>query len=203
MACAGVLLLVAGCKVVPTEEVAAIHARDRGEFDVSSFVTDMWPGRVERELRARAIPLEKLRTGTSALGPRHGNRAGDGSPWTYVLRGGGIVRSIERDSPRGRLQVDTATGPVTIQMGPVVSGTTIRDALPSIAFDHFPDQISFAEVGMALTDKALARLQPTLSSVDVGEHVTFLGTARVTDDQSSLLLTPVELAVQGNGGALR
>ena len=203
MACAVMLLVTAGCKVVPMEDVAVARARDRGEFDVASFVTDIWPGRVTQELRARAVPLQDFRKGVDELGPRHGNRAGEGSPWTLVFRGTGIVRDIDRESPRGRMQVDTAIGPVAIQTGPVVSGSTIRDALPFITFDHFPDQISFAEAGMALTDNALGRLRPALASVKVGDRVAFLGTASATADQSALVLTPVELTVQGGGGAPR
>lgn len=203
LACAGMLLITAGCTVVPVQEVARAKAGDRGAFSVASFIAEVWPGRVTQELRARAIPLEDLRKGVDEVGPRHGNRAGEGSPWTLVLRGDGIVRAIDGDSPRGRLQVDTAIGPVMIQTGPVVSGSTIRDALPFIAFDHFPDQISFAEAAMALTDKALVRLRPALATVNVGDRVSFLGTASATADQSAVVLTPVELAVRGADGAPR
>jgi predicted lipoprotein len=196
-------LLLAGCTVLPIDEVAAVRARDDGKFDTDGFVAERWPARVMQELRARALPLDALREPVARLVARHGNRAGEGSPWTFVLRGEGVVRSIERDSPRGRMQVGTAAGPITIQTGPVVSGTTIRDALPSITFDDFPDQISFAEAGMAMTDKALARLRPTLAAVAVGDRVSFLGTASVAGDPSPLLLTPVELTLSDSSGSRR
>lgn len=196
---AGLLLMLAGCKVLPVEEAAAIRARDGGSFDVNRFVAERWPGSAAQELRIRALPLGALRGPLDQLGSRHGNRAGDGSPWTFVVRGAGVVRTIDRESPRGRLEVETATGPVTIQIGPVVSGSTIRDALPSIAFDDFPDQISFAETGMALTDKALAGLRPVLAGLETGDRISFLGTVSVAGDQSPLLLTPVELMVRHQG----
>lgn len=197
---ASLMLTVAGCKVLPAEEVAAIRARDGGGFDVNRFVAERWPGDAGRELRARAIPLAALRGPMDQLGSRHGNRAGEGSPWTFVVRGEGVVRGLDRESPRGRLEVETATGPVTIQTGPVVSGSTIRDALPSIAFDDFPDQISFAEAGMALTDRALADLRPVLTRLEAGDRVSFLGTASIAGDGSPVLLTPVELTVRDAGG---
>lgn len=197
-------LALAGCTVLPVAEVDAIRARDGGEFDLGSFVAGIWPARVQGELRARALPLAALRQPADELGARSGNRAGEGSPWTFALRGEGVVQTIDRDSPRGRVEVATAAGPVTIQTGPVVSGSTIRDALPFIAFDDFPDQISFAETGMALTDRALAELRPALANMQVGDRVSFLATASITGgDDAPLLLTPVELLVRGGGGTGR
>ncbi len=192
---AGLSLAVAGCNVLPVEEVEALRARDRGEFDVAAYVAKVWPQRAVAEIRSRAVTVEALRTSPEALGSRFGNRAGDGSPWTFAVRGDGIVRSVDRESPRGRMAVDTSAGPVALQIGPVVSGSTIRDAMPSIVFNDFPDQISFAEVGMALTERSLIRLRTQISAVRPGDRIRFLGTASVSESDGPLTLTPVEMVV--------
>ncbi|WP_347304055.1 DUF2291 domain-containing protein [Croceibacterium sp. TMG7-5b_MA50] len=196
VAIAGLLVPLAGCTVVPLDEVAAVRARDSGAFDLARFMAETWPTRVEQELGARAIPLDRLGGPLDELGESRGNRAGEGSPWTFAVRGTGVVRRIDRDGPRGRMEVQAASGPVLIQTGPVVSGSTIRDAMPSITFDGFPDQISFAKAGMALTDAALQRLEPTLSRVAVGDRVTFVGTVSANGGVEPPVVTPIQLAIQ-------
>lgn len=191
----GLAIMAGGCKVLSIEDARAVQERSNGALDSGAYLSSIWPDRAGKELRSRAVPIDRLKgADMDALGRERGNRSGDGSPWTFVVSGEGVVRSVDRENPRGRIELDTQQGPVTIQVGPVVSGTAIRDALPFITFDGFPDQVSYAEVGMGLTDRALAPLRPVITQVKPGDRVRFLGAASVGETGVPLVVTPIELA---------
>ena len=58
-----------------------------------------------------------------------------------------------------------ARATVVIQVGPVLTGTAIRDALPALGFDRFVNQIQHADVGNELN----ARVErEVLQSLDRG-----------------------------------
>ena len=46
------------------------------------------------------------------------------------------------------------TADATVQLGPVIRGTTLRDVQPFFDFTAFRDQIAFAELARALNDQA-------------------------------------------------
>ena len=194
------LCLLAGCKVLPIDEARALRERSSGAFDAKRYVETIWGGRAQKTLSESAIPVERLRAEpVDALGAAHGRRAGEGSPWTFVVSGEGQVERVDLGQPRGTVMVRTATGPVLIQAGPVVSGTTIRDALPFVDFDGFPDQIAFAEVGSELTERAVVPLRRTLGALRPGDRIRFIGAARPAAGDAPLVVTPVTVERAGGG----
>lgn len=184
---------LASCTVLPIEEAQRIRERDGGVLEVAPYVDRAWQ-RAQSEFTERSVSLEELyNTPVDALGQAKGSRAGEGSPWTFLVTGEGVVRAREVDSPRGQLRVDTAQGPVILQIGPVVSGTALRDALPFITFDDVADQTTFAEVGLQLTDRALAPLAPTIAALRPGDRIAFAGAASRADAGSALVVTPTQI----------
>lgn len=198
---AGVALcLLAGCKILPIDEARALRERSSGAFDAKTYVETIWGGRAQKALADGAVPIERLRAEPiDQLGAAHGRRAGEGSPWTFVVSGEGQVERVDLGQPRGIVVVQTAAGPALIQAGPVVSGTTIRDALPFVAFDGFPDQIAFAEVGTELTERAVTPLRKTLGALKPGDRIRFLGAARPAAGDAPLVITPVSIERAGGG----
>lgn len=200
-AAAGVALcLLAGCKILPIDEARALRERSSGAFDAKRYVETIWGGRAQKALADSAVPIERLRAEPlDPLGAAHGRRAGEGSPWTFVVSGEGQVERVDLGQPRGTVAVQTAAGLALIQAGPVVSGTTIRDALPFVAFDGFPDQIAFAEVGTELTGRAVTPLRKTLGALKPGDRIRFMGAARPGVGDAPLVVTPV--SIERAGGA--
>lgn len=184
-------LLAAGCTVVSTDEAKRLREARAGAFDAKAFAASVWREPTLDQLRKRALPIERLRGAKlDELGHAEGNRAGEGSPWTFVVRATGTVRAVEAGKPRGAILLRTGAGDVRIQTGPVVSGTAIRDALPTIVFDDFPDQVAFAEAGQQLTERALAGVRPQLGKVRPGMRLTVLGAVNLASTEAPILLTP-------------
>lgn len=196
------LFVLAACKVVPIAADREIRARRSGTLDPNAYVDQIWTSRVVPQLQSSATPLDQLRPGLAAdidkAGAAHGRRAADSAPWTFVAKGSGQIVTIDRRSPAGSITLATGDGGlVTLQTGPVIVDSAIRDALPFIAFNDFADQIAFAGVGAALTRRALRDNAAVLGNLAVGDHVTFLGVFNLADGSEPIRMTPV--AVQRAG----
>jgi len=195
LAMAGAL---SGCKVLTIDEDRALRARLGGDFDAPRYVDAIWASKVLPAIDAEARPLPMVVSavdrGLDQAGASLGRRVGDGSAWTFVVKGEGVVTKVDTATPRGSVDVALPDRVVRIQTGPVVSETAIRDALPFVTFNDFSDQLAFAEVGRALTAKALTNVRPALGQLQPGRHIRFVGVANIRDAADPLVVTPVAIA---------
>jgi predicted lipoprotein len=83
-----------------------------------------------------------------------------------------------------------------VQVGPVIRGTAVRDALPFIRFSDFANQIEFALVASALNDHALEQLRhlPAPAAL-VGQRLRVVGA--LSRSASSWEITPITVEVMG------
>lgn len=201
------LFALSACKVMSIEEDRALRQLRSENFDAARYVNGQWDTAVVPELEKRAIEFARLHESTAkdieVAGRRFGRQAGDGSPWTFVTEGRGTVTAINRKSLEGTVEIRVPTrggaAEVLLQTGPVIVDNSIRDALPFLAFNDFSGQIAFAEVGRALTLRALAETQDTLGGLEVGDRVEFLGTFNLIDGAERYRLTAVRLSRPGQG----
>lgn len=188
-----------GCKVLTIEEDRALRARLGGDFDAPRYVDAIWKSKAVPAIDAEAKPLpivvSAIDRDLDKAGAALGRRVGDGSAWTFVLKGEGVVTKVDTTTPRGSVDVALPGRVVRIQTGPVVSETAIRDALPFVTFNDFTDQLAFAEVGRALTAKALAGLVPVRDQLQPGRRIRFIGVANVRSAADPLVVTPVSVTV--------
>jgi predicted lipoprotein len=86
---------------------------------------------------------------------------------------------------------------VAIQIGPVLRGTALRDALPFVRFTDFVNQLEFAAVANALNDRVLAEV---IDGVEVdglaGREVEFVG-ASPARSGAVVEIVPVLLGISG------
>jgi predicted lipoprotein len=197
-----VLPLLAACKVVPIAADRAARERLAGAFDAGRYVDTVWDAQATPYWTKTAAPFPDLAAAIDrdldAAGAREGRRAGDGSPWTFVAKGKGVVTAVDTAARAGRVTVAVpAAGgqarDVQIQVGPVVSGSTLRDSLPFVTFNDFSNQIAYAEVGGAMSRKAVAHARPVAQGLKVGDPVAFVGAFALSKAGDPILLTPVRL----------
>ncbi len=201
-ACGAVLLIaatvVSGCKIMTIEEDRQARARQSDQFEAGQYVAGLWGAKALPYLKLSARPLAEVLTASGEAKSAGGRQAGEGSPWTFVVQGEGTVRSVDRSSRIGvvTMDVQTPAGPrsVSLRAGPVVPGTTIRDALPFISFNDFANQIAFAEVGNALTAQAGRATLPVLDTLKAGDTVKVLGVFSRASSEDPVVLTAVEVA---------
>ena len=85
---------------------------------------------------------------------------------------------------------------VTVQTGPAITGTDLRDGTGTIAFGQFSNQIDYQNAGSALNKEMK---KDVLSKIDVGnltgKTISVVGVFQLTD-AGNWLVTPVKLDVQ-------
>lgn len=198
--------LLSGCKVLTVEEDRALRARRGGDFDAGRYVAEVWAAKARPLLAQKAVPAQSLIAavggGLDAAGAQLGRQVSEGSAWTFVVQGTGTVAAVDAASRRGSAEVTldsvSPARTIRIQTGPVVSGTAVRDALPFVAFNDFADQLAFADVGRALTERALQGVKPALAGLRPGQRVRFTGALNLRAADEPLVLTPVEIAPVGS-----
>jgi predicted lipoprotein len=219
LAACATLLASPACKVVRDDEQpkggSSGESHDQG-FDAAGWVASVWDAKAlpffEKDAVEAAKVLEALDQGLDAAGEKFGRRADtEGSPWSFALKGTGTVVSADTESRAGKLvvSVDTAKGArqLALQLGPVVSGTAVRDALPFFSFGDVANQIQFAQVSRALNDRASAGVRPAVAALKApGTRVAFVGALNVSEEGGEpeegepLLVTAVVLR-PAQGGA--
>ncbi len=194
-------LVLSGCTVVPVEADRAAKALQTGTFDAEDYAQANWETLALPSWADRKRPLAELIQAADAdldvAGLAHGRRAGEGSLWTFVGSVEGRVVAVDREKRAGRIVIEAAgvARPVEVQAGPVVSGFALRDSLPFIDFDDFPNQIAYADAGRAMTDKALSDLRTPLAAVKVGDRIAVTGVFAYGGPDAAIILTPVSIDI--------
>jgi predicted lipoprotein len=141
-----------------------------------------------------------IAAGLDAAGAAHGHRSqAEGAPWNFPVRVAGTVTEAKTDTRAATAGVDTdgdGKPDATVQLGPVIRGTSLRDVLPFVDFTAFRDQIAYAELGRALNDQAYANaLEALPRDALVGKPVTVVGAFTLKAPGDPIVITPVSAEV--------
>ena len=114
----------------------------------------------------------------------------------------GKVVEVDTEVSAGTAGIDTngdGKADVTIQIGPVIRGTTIRDILPFISFTSYTNQIDFAQLANAFNDRAYeaSSLKATDHKTLKGKTVTLTGVFTADDPTELPLITVTSFKVVG------
>ena len=184
-------------------------ALDGASVEPSRFADSIWaptlvPAVVAAAVDARAL-VDAWQASPVEARTRFGRADGSGS-WYVVARGNGRVLSVDRTSSNGVAALDIAPydgrPDLTLQIGPVIRGTALRDATGRVAFSLFSNQLQFADVAHALNARAVREvIDPVASALAQGRIVRFVAAGSDDEDHGSRLsaLVPVQLAVEGPG----
>ena len=175
------------------ESVAASGAR---RFDPAAYGARMYEDKVVPAIERRAVELPVLVKAMTAdmkgAGKQYGVRQGNG-PYTFAVKGtgtAGAVRSGLMPVTVPELPRDTR---VSLQVGPIINGTALRDAVRFITFDQFLNQVEYADVATALNDQMREKL---LKNLDVpglkGKKISFVGAFSFLTP-SVVTITPVSI----------
>ena len=196
-----VLVLAAalgGCKIVANADLKAAKSKSAEDFDANSYVDRIWKSKVLPDFESRAMDisalLQEVARDPDKAGQAHGHRESDGNPWTYEIKGEGKAVAVDA-SRHGILtvEVQTALGQrkIDLQVGPVVFGTMLRDALPFIKFGDFVNQIQYAQVSRALNDRGTKAIRDSFDLKEAtGKTIVFYA-AVVLNGSDTISATPV------------
>lgn len=154
-------ILPAGCKIERTKTSEEIAAQTT-TFNPDKMVADIWQAKVVPYLAAKAGDFKTVRdlesANIEAAGAKYGHKEKVGnSPWTFVVRLEGKIVSSNTESRAATIDVDSdgdGKADATVQIGPAMRGTALRDSLDFVSFNDFTNQIDFAQFGKAFNTYA-------------------------------------------------
>ncbi len=133
------------------------------KFDAEGYVNTIWDSRILPAARERAVDLRVLSDAVKAdektAGEKFGYRAvAEQNPYNFFVKGRIAILSANVKSRNGRAEADIepfdGNPDITLQLGPVYRGTSLRDCLDFVSFDDFKNQVEFAKLASQLNAHA-------------------------------------------------
>ena len=212
---AAVVAIVLYCVFSPPWVIESANKKDSGSavagsrnLDPDKYVASIWSSKIVPTVKQRAIDLPKLlgdlERDPAATAKRFGHYAISDGPPSFLVKGRGHVVSVDTASLVSTAGV--AFGPqkkpdILIQIGPVLNGTDIRDALPFINFNQFVNQVQYGEVAVAINAKVTNTLLIKLNTARLkGKTVAYSGAYTAPDPKAPSAselptVTPITLEV--------
>jgi len=202
------LALLSGCKIIATADKHtsasnnSAQAPDKG-FDAK--VAELWPSKVLPYAEGKAGKLQDVQAAAAAnaddAGKKYGYReTGSSNPYTVITQIDGKIVAANTESRAATIDVDVdgdGKADAQIQIGPVIRGTAIRDALDFVKFNDFTNQIDFAQFGKAFNTYINDNiLKPVPRDALVGKTVSATGAYPLPVTGQLPLVTPLKIEVK-------
>jgi predicted lipoprotein len=164
-------------------------AAQNNAVNPAAYVESMWASKLLPAMTAAAADA----AGSGVKAPR------GASYW--VVKGEGRVLSVNTESRVGLALVDVAPfdgrPDVSIEIGPVLRGTGLRDVTGLVHFSDFVNQLQFADVANELNDRVLKSVLPPVNIGGLkGRTISFEGVAPAPEGTPRIHdLVPVRLAI--------
>jgi predicted lipoprotein len=154
-------------------------------FDADAYVASIWSARVLTEATATAMTVTDVRS-----------RGIPEERRSVFVKGTGTIARVDLESRAGVARIDFGQGvEADLQIGPVLRGTAVRDALSFIKFSDFTNQIEYAQVASALNARVLDGPLKTIDAGTLRGRVVHVVGALATSG-GRWELTPVAIAFE-------
>lgn len=208
---AAVLLMsLTGCvpwTVRPIEDADSAKSA-AGPAAPAAYVDSIWdskllPAILKSATDARTL-LDALQASPQEADQEYGHRESGGAAYAAV-KGSGRVLAVDTSSRNGLLLVDIAPpdgkADISIQIGPVLRGTALRDATGLIRFTDFANQLQFADVANELNNRVLKTVPGSLDLKTLaGKTVAFTGVFALEEGSNPPIrgVVPVSLTAEAS-----
>jgi predicted lipoprotein len=167
----------------------------RPAFDPQQYGEKTFPKAVSA-LEENAQPLPKLAAALAkdadAAGEQYGKRAGN-SPYAFAVTAEGVAGNAKDGTLPIKVKGVPKDTTVSVQVGPALPGTAIRDAVGFIEFGQFLNQVEYADAATALNNQVKAKVLKDLDAASLeGKKVKVLG-AFAYLAPTVVTITPVKL----------
>ena len=171
------------------------------------YVDSIWSARLIPAVLNGAVDarvlLDTLAASPADAAQRYRHREPNG-PVYFLVKGRGTMTAVDTGSRMGLAQVDVAPydgrADISIQIGPVLRGTALRDATGIVRFTDFVNQLQFADVGNELNSRVLKTVLAPLDATKLkGRVVTFAGALAAPQGKTEpplRELVPIQLTIE-------
>ena len=210
------VFLITGCTIV--EDKKEEEAQKKGkkieiyfvdeEFNPDKIVNNIWESRLIPSFDEKAVGIDVLLKALAEDSQKACEKYGysetiEITAYNFMTKGEGKVIAANTESRNRTLDVDVAPfddrADVRIQIGPVIRGTAIRDALDFISYGDFRNQLEFARLSNAINARVVKTVTNKVDTATVsGKMIKFFGafTIRDASNPGTITITPVKLDVR-------
>jgi predicted lipoprotein len=173
-----VLIALALDTTTRSDKAPKIAANGRVAFNPAAYGAKTYP-KVVATIDRRAVPIQTLVPAIAgdvdAAGKRYGSRQGS-SPYNFAVKGEGVAGEARGSLLPLKVKGVPKGTTVSLQVGPAVNGTALRDAVGFINFNQFINQVDYSDAGTALNNQVKAQVLKGIDGASLkGKTVKFTG----------------------------
>jgi predicted lipoprotein len=173
-------VVLAGCEPWTIRSIS--DAKSTQTNDPASYVDSIWNSKLVPQILNSAVDARTLLSAMSSSmdDARQEYGRNVGGEWYFIVKGQGNVSAVDTSSRSGVLSLTISPKnerpDVSIQLGPILRGTALRDSTGLISFTNFVNQLDFADVAKDLNEKAGKTVLSLFHTNDlVGQTIQFAG----------------------------
>ena len=182
------VLLLSGCRIVSQQQLAELKNPPNPQM---ANIGQVWQQKLVPQLTAEAKPLAVLISSLRSAKDfdsacqSWGYRSQAENPCLFSVSVRGEITALNSSSRSGKMKIRDESGDtVTVQAGPIIRGTALRDAYKGASYQDFNDQVLFGDYGKAINQQAASLMQNFKPKV--GDKVRVIGVFSSWDIPQSL-----------------
>ncbi len=171
------VLALGGCRIVSQQELADLKSPPNPHM---ANMDKTWQQSIVPQVVTKARPAAELMSALKAAKDIDsacktlGYRAQDENPCIFYVKVSGTVSKLDTASRSGKMTLtDASVGKVTVQIGPTLRGTQLRDGYSGASYQDFNDQVLFGEYSKNINSQAVKMIQT--ANVKTGDSVEVYG----------------------------
>lgn len=193
------VVVLSGCRIVSQQELADLKNPPNPEM---ADIAQTWQQKLVPQVQQDAKPVAELLKALKASNDfdtackTYGYRSQAENPCVFSVSVSGEVTAVNTTSRNGKMTVKDRSGEdVTVQIGPIIPGTVLRDAYKGASYQNFNDQVLFGDYSRAINQLA-ANMMSTFKP-RVGDNVQLSGVFSSFDTPQQVPnVTPAAIARQ-------
>lgn len=193
------VLTLGGCRIVSPQALADLKNPPNPKM---ADLGGTWQHKLVPQVVAQAKPLAELLKSLTAAKDfdsacqQYGYRSQTENPCVFAVKVSGSVAAVNTTSRSGKMTVNDVSGqPVTVQIGPIIRGTALRDGYQGASYQDFNDQVLYGDFGKKIN--ALASAGVVKLQLKPGDRVEVDGLFSSWDvPQSTPEITPARVVRQ-------
>lgn len=194
------VLALGGCRIVSQQELADLKSPPNPHM---ANMDKTWQQSIVPQVVTKARPAAELMSALKAAKDIDsacktlGYRAQDENPCIFYVKVSGTVSKLYTASRSGKMTLsDASVGKVTVQIGPTLRGTQLRDGYSGASYQDFNDQVLFGEYSKNINSQAVKMIQT--ANVKTGDSVEVYGVFSAWDIPQTLPeITPAKIIHAG------
>ncbi len=200
---AGLVATVRPIEAAKTVKPGDVGSSSAAAQDQTSFVGQMWDSKLIPTVKEKAVDLDTLLEGLildeEETSQKYGNKIS--GPYNFLVKFEGTVKEVNTESRAGKVTLDVplknARPDIILQIGPVIQGYSVRDAVGFITFEQFTNQIEFADVADQINTRLYEEVLKNINFNAVqGKTLSIYGAFTLDKGISKLVITPVIIEVK-------